>query len=749
MSITTAPPALRKTRGPSVTPDQPPTVERNRMRPFGDRRLFGPGWPLKILFIGFPLWWVVGLSEPMCFVAGALMALELLHRRRLAFPRGFVVWAMFLAFVVGGVFLLQVDVFGAVPGGANTRYVTWAYRLAWYLTATTLMLYIGNLRRELSLRDVTRTISWMFVTLTVGGLLAVLVPTFTFQSLMELVLPHRVDSIAFVRDLIHPSVAQLYTADGALNPRPSAPFPYANDWGVNYACLLPFFIATWFGKGAGWRRYVGPFIFVASLVPVIESQNRGLWLALVAMAAFLVVYSVMAGHLRLLVSVLGASAALTVLVLVTPLSGVIEGKLSNDQQSTSTRSNLGEATFEGVRHTSPLVGVGTTRNVQGNFDSIAGGASATCPLCSPPSLGTQGQLWLVMFCQGFVGLALYLGFLLYQFFRHLRLHSPYVTVGLCALIAHFATMPFYNAIGPAILFVMAGVALMWRESSTPAMQRAEHPLAAAAARLAVSDAERRRPFWHRSSTILVVWACLGGFVGLAWQHEAGTTYVAKVSIWLQADPAYPDASRRPETLDTAAQVASGQKVLSSISEATEQTPRQVARSLSVTAVPNTRVLQLFIRADSPATAKLAAFVAAPRVLEIREDDLTHKRNALVSQLRAKTERLAITTRAINRAVNESGGGQHNLTKKQYELGLETEEAQANLALVESLPVDAGEIVRRTNVRPVHDGWYIAFVTGLLIGLTLGAVHLRSRDYRPTQVRSRLRLRLAPAKAQGP
>ena len=225
MSIATAPPALRKTRGPSVPPDEPPTVERHRMRPFGDRRLFGPGWPLKVLFIGFPLWWVIGLSEPMCFVAGALMALELLHRRRLEFPRGFVVWAMFLVFVVGGVFLLQVDVFGAVPGGANTRYVTWAYRLAWYLTATTLMLYIGNLRRELSLRDVTRTISWMFVTLTAGGLLGVLVPTFTFQSLMELVLPHSIDSIAFVRDLIHPSVAQLYTAEGELNPRPVPPSP--------------------------------------------------------------------------------------------------------------------------------------------------------------------------------------------------------------------------------------------------------------------------------------------------------------------------------------------------------------------------------------------------------------------------------------------------------------------------------------------------------------------------------------------
>ncbi len=39
---------------------------------------------------------------------------------------------------------------------------------------------------------------------------------------------------------------------------------------------------------------------------------------------------------------------------------------------------------------SPLVGLGSTRDVQGNFNTIAGGATEMPPM-HPPALGTQGQ----------------------------------------------------------------------------------------------------------------------------------------------------------------------------------------------------------------------------------------------------------------------------------------------------------------------------------------------------------------------
>jgi hypothetical protein len=121
---------------------------------------------------------------------------------------------------------------------------------------------------------------------------------------------------------------------------------------------------------------------------------------------------------------------------------------------------------------------------------------------------------------------------------------------------------------------------------------------------------------------------------------------------------------------------------------------------------------------------------------------------LVQQLSNQAEQLAETTIAINTAMGDTGS-QHFLTTKQFEFEVQSEEAQSNLAMVESLPVDAGEIVRPIKVRQVHDGWYIAFISGVLIGLTLGAVHLRSRDYRPKQTGSRLRMRLGPDRPRAP
>ena len=48
-------------------------------------------------------------------------------------------------------------------------------------------------------------------------------------------------------------------------------------------------------------------------------------------------------------------------------------------------------------------------------DTIGGGATPDCPQCSPPAMGTQGHIWLVLFSQGFVGAALFFWFLLRRF----------------------------------------------------------------------------------------------------------------------------------------------------------------------------------------------------------------------------------------------------------------------------------------------------------------------------------------------
>ena len=49
------------------------------------------------------------------------------------------------------------------------------------------------------------------------------------------------------------------------------------------------------------------------------------------------------------------------------------------------------------------------------------------PALQPPALGTQGQLWLVVFSQGLLGAAMYLAFFGLSFFRHLSRRSPTAT----------------------------------------------------------------------------------------------------------------------------------------------------------------------------------------------------------------------------------------------------------------------------------------------------------------------------------
>src|SRR5690625_7482925 len=89
-----------------------------------------------------------------------------------------------------------------------------------------------------------------------------------------------------------------------------------------------------------------------------------------------------------------------------------------------------QSTIEG----SPVVGFGTTRNVLGNFNSIAGGASDVCPNCEPPPVGTHGQVWLATFGAGLVGTAIYVSFLLTQFFGNLRSQSPYAGAALASIL---------------------------------------------------------------------------------------------------------------------------------------------------------------------------------------------------------------------------------------------------------------------------------------------------------------------------
>ena len=109
-----------------------------------------------------------------------------------------------------------------------------------------------------------------------------------------------------------------------------------------------------------------------------------------------------------------------------------------------------------------MLGFGSTRDVQGSFASIAGGGTADCPGCEVPPLGTQGQLWGVVFSHGFVGAAAFLAFFATQLISHRRSRSAIEAIGVCVLLFFFLQLLTYDVLGIPTYTVMIAIGLMER-----------------------------------------------------------------------------------------------------------------------------------------------------------------------------------------------------------------------------------------------------------------------------------------------
>jgi hypothetical protein len=584
-----------------------------------------PGWPLAVVFVPFPLWWALGMSEFICMVMAVPMALYLLRQRRVQVPRGFGFWLLFLCWVVVGVLVLQVSAAGAVPDNSSTRIFTWVYRVVWYLTATVTGLYVLNTRKNLPAERITRIVGCLFLTVVAGGILGLVAPHFQFQSLLELVLPNGVTRVQFVDHMIHPSAAQLQDVLGYQAPRPSAPYPYTNTWGLNYVVTLPFFLHAWLGKDAHWRRFLAPPILLIAAVTAVLSINRGMWGALVVMALFVAIRSAMTGRPGLLAAVVAGGVLTVVLVAASPLGTVVSSRLSN-AGSEQGRTNLSTLAVTSVATTSPIVGLGSTRNVQGNFNTIQGGATAGCPRCSPPALGTQGQLWLVVFSQGFLGLLFYLTFFGITFFRHVRRRSAVVTLGLLVLVGSTVTMPVYNSLGTGLMVVAMAVALLAREEALDPKARRLPTL---------GDYIVPVARW----TPLVLLVTIAGFLaGEAYYKSQPTSASAVITVVVPQTPQLTSGADapRPMTLDTIAQLLHKDAVSTAITQATGHPMKPGDDSLTVRATANSRTLHISYTDRTAAAARAGAQAAATSFLTVLDGVLEQDRTAQLTALQTQS-----------------------------------------------------------------------------------------------------------------
>jgi hypothetical protein len=411
-------------------------ARRSRTEPFRPL-LLRPGWPLALGFVGFPVFWLLGAAGFVWPVLAVPMLFSLIHRRTIRLPPGFLLWAGFVCWMLfSGV---ELDSFG--------RTVGFAYRGLVYLAATIVLLYVFNSDPDtLRTRRILTIMCVFWIYVVIGGFLGLLFPYTSFTSPVEHLIPRDILSNDFVKELVHPAFAQVQTFLGYATPRPSAPFVYTNDWGAAFGLLVPLVVLAWRYVSPRLRAILVP-VGAASIVPVVYSLNRGLWVSLTLGLIYAGVRLTIRGHQRATLAFVAGCVLLAGAVFFTPLRSTIDVRLATPH-SNERRVSLYEEAIQGASQ-SPLFGFGGPRPSKWNPNA--------------PSVGTQGQIWLVLFSHGIPATALFLGWFGYALLRLRRTEPPAAFWAHVVLVVMFLQLPVYALLPTQIQIVMLAVGLAWRE----------------------------------------------------------------------------------------------------------------------------------------------------------------------------------------------------------------------------------------------------------------------------------------------
>ena len=423
-------------------------------------------WPLTMYFYLYPLWWVLGVSKLIIFFMAIPMLFSLIKHHDVRVPRGFGFYLLFLMWFGLGVTMLWVQAPGTDPKHGIGPLIGFSFRILWYVSVTVACLFVLNSdRTRLTSVRIGRMFAFLFLVTIAGGLVGLAMPTLDFPSLVELGLPKSVLKSEFLSAMFHPRIVLNSEFLGYSQPRVTAPFSYPNTWGNAVGLLLPFFIATWFGRAAGWRRYVAPFILLLAVIPIVYSLNRGLWLGLAVSVTWVTLRRLWAGDFRALIAAGAAVTGVAGALLLTPLGATITTRLATPQ-SDARRQDTAAEVIRSTWDASPILGYGGTRNMVANFNSLAGG-NPECHQCSAPPLGTQGFLWGLIFMTGFVGAVLLIGFLMTQFWINMRVPTTLGLVSSTVVLASVFYFLFYDSLDVPMLVTMMTIGLSAREHSPP------------------------------------------------------------------------------------------------------------------------------------------------------------------------------------------------------------------------------------------------------------------------------------------
>jgi polysaccharide biosynthesis protein PslJ len=350
-----------------------------------DGRAVLPAWPLIAMVAGYPVEWALGATAFASVAIAAVMLVFLAVRGRLRMPTGLLPLGALLVWVAACAVGLH-----NVP-----QAVGFAQRFGDLFAAGVAALYYVNAPERVTARRALGALVVLWTAIVLLGFAAIAMPDLRITTPVSYLIPNGLKSNAVVTQLIFPPMAEVQQPWGAVVPfnRPAAPFPYANSWGAAYAILTPVVLAYVALRPSRRVRWALTGLLVASLYPAIQTSNRGMFLGLGIAVAYFVVRLAFRGRL---VATVASAAAVAVAGGGLVVSGALQQILARQQvsDSTGTRADVYRSTFTATLE-SPFLGWATPQS----------DVSIGVPL------GSQGEGWTLMYSYGFVGLGLFIVFL--------------------------------------------------------------------------------------------------------------------------------------------------------------------------------------------------------------------------------------------------------------------------------------------------------------------------------------------------
>jgi polysaccharide biosynthesis protein PslJ len=415
-----------------------PTIPGRLVFPAAEPRLVSQHGAFVLLFPTFAIFWFLGLGMVFWPLVGLLAGLSLLARRALDVPRRFGLWLLFLLWIPLSIIQLE----------EQTEAMVFLHRLSVIVAATTIFLYIFNADRiRLPDSAVINALAFGWAILIVGGLVAVLLPHVQFHTAFESLLPASLRANAYVHGGVHVAFADVNSFLGFPVGRPRIFFTATNAWGAMVALLTPFAFAALEQVTTTLRRRVLQILLPVSLVPIVFSLNRGLWLALAVAGLYVLFRFVHQFNLRRLAAVAAVTGVGAAVVFATSLGGLIGQRLETGHSDESRRTLVAEG-FKGVKE-SPLIGHGRPRELE---------SQAGTPL---PPIGTHSHLLYIAYSHGIPALLFAASWLVLTLLVSRRARTGPLFWAHLGVLVFVIEMPYYLLEAHLPVLMIVG-ALIWR-----------------------------------------------------------------------------------------------------------------------------------------------------------------------------------------------------------------------------------------------------------------------------------------------